>query len=121
VRLDELIGPRFALLAWATNPDSLLSPQARSVLARLDARRFMAVPMTQLQHAAALEREVTVVGDAQSRLKDWFDARDESVVLLRPDRIVAVACQPAELDASVHALAGILGLTPNTSPQGACV
>ncbi|MEU7011880.1 hypothetical protein [Streptomyces sp. NPDC046332] len=35
--------------------------------------------------------EVTVIGDLTGRLKEWFDQRPESFVVLRPDRFVAGA------------------------------
>ena len=37
------------------------------------------------------DESVVVVGDLDGTLKRWFDARPQSVVLIRPDRIVGGA------------------------------
>ncbi len=110
VRLDDLIGPGFAVLAYGTNPAHPLSGPARALLDRLGAKLFSVTPLTQLAYESGRTNDVTVIGDSQSRLKDWFDQRAESVVLLRPDRIVALACRPAELDAQVIALGRTMSL-----------
>ncbi len=112
-RLDELIGPTFAVLAWGTDPLLPLSDQSLLILKRLGTRFFSAVPITQLVHESGRHPGVTVIGDTQERLKEWFNARDDSVVILRPDRIVAVACQPSQLDAHVKALAAAMVMLPH--------
>ena len=70
-------------------------------------------------HSAALDRaethddpDVVVVGDRTGGLKSWFDAHQESVLFLRPDRCIAGACiaqLAPELSAS---LLDALALTP---------
>ncbi|MDP9082765.1 MAG: bifunctional 3-(3-hydroxy-phenyl)propionate/3-hydroxycinnamic acid hydroxylase [Pseudomonadota bacterium] len=110
MRLDDLIGPGFAILAWGTDPTILLSSHARQILDRLGAKFFMAVPVAQMTYETGRNPDIVVLGDSQSRLKDWFDARDQSIVVLRPDRIVAAACQPSQLDTHVMALAQALAL-----------
>jgi 3-(3-hydroxy-phenyl)propionate hydroxylase len=110
VRLDDVTGPGFAVLAWGTNPAHPLSDGARRVLDSLNAKLLSAVPMTQLAYESGRTNDVTVIGDSQGRLKDWFNQRSESVVVLRPDRIVALACRPAELDAQVLALGKTMSL-----------
>jgi 3-(3-hydroxy-phenyl)propionate hydroxylase len=69
--------------------------------------------MTQLAHESGRRPGVTVIGDTQERLNEWFNARDDSVVILRPDRIVAVACQASQLDSHVKALATAMVMLPH--------
>jgi 3-(3-hydroxy-phenyl)propionate hydroxylase len=93
VRLDDAIGPWFALVAWNNDPRALLDADA---LARLEAwgvRLVAARPAVQLhwEGERPLDPATLVVGDADGTLKNWFDARSDSVLLVRPDRIVAGA------------------------------
>lgn len=93
IRMDEVIGPWFALVAWNNDPSRLLTPEARAFLASIGAKLFTIRPASQLSwnDPRGEEDPVTVIGDIDGSLKRWFDARHESVLLLRPDRIIAGA------------------------------
>jgi 3-(3-hydroxy-phenyl)propionate hydroxylase len=68
--------------------------------------------VTQLHWAGHDDPDVVVVGDRGGDVKSWFDAHQESVLFLRPDRCVAGACiaqLAPELSAS---LLDALTLTP---------
>lgn len=55
-------------------------------------RLVAARPASQLHwDESEVDPDVLVVGDTDGSLKAWFDVRQESVVLLRPDRIVGGA------------------------------
>ncbi len=56
------------------------------------ARAFALRPQTQLFWPDQDDPDVVVVGDRTGALKAWFDAREESVMFLRPDRCIAGAC-----------------------------
>jgi 3-(3-hydroxy-phenyl)propionate hydroxylase len=92
VKLDDALGPWFALIAWNNDPCAILDDDARRRLARAGARLVAARPAVQLRwDEAAPDGAVLVVGDLDGSLKGWFDAHAESVVLVRPDRIVGGA------------------------------
>jgi 3-(3-hydroxy-phenyl)propionate hydroxylase len=105
MKLDEVIGRDFALLAWGTDPGYWLSDRAREILARLGTKVITVVPETQRAYEAARLEGVTVVGDAQGRLKKWFSGWADGVVLLRPDRFVAATCVPQELNEMIELVA----------------
>jgi 3-(3-hydroxy-phenyl)propionate hydroxylase len=105
VKLDEVIGRDFALLAWGTDPGYWLSDRAREILRRLGTRIITAVPETQRGYEAERLSGVTVVGDAQGRLKKWFSGWPDGVVLLRPDRFVAATCVPQDLNEMIERVA----------------
>jgi 3-(3-hydroxy-phenyl)propionate hydroxylase len=111
-RLDDVLGPGFALLAWGIDPSHHLTAQALAVLAKLEARLFCAVPANQLFYEAARTTAATVLADRDHRLKSWFEQRHDSIVILRPDRFVAAACQGRNLSDTVVALGRALMLTP---------
>ena len=92
VKLDDALGPWFTLIAWNNDPRAILDDDARCRLARAGVRLIAARPAVQLHwDEAAPDESVLIVGDLDGSLKRWFDARPESVVLLRPDRIVGGA------------------------------
>lgn len=106
-KLDDAIGLRFALIGWSARFDAWLGADSRRLLEALDARRVVVRPSCQ-----SLEREPPedglVLADVDGTFKRWFDAAPGSVVVLRPDRIVAAVCLPWQLDATLRELAARL-------------
>jgi len=117
VKLDEVIGRDFALLAWGTDPGYWLSNKARNILQRLGTRVITAVPETQRIYEAARLTGVTVIGDAQGLLKKWFSGQPDGIVILRPDRFVAATCIPQDLNACIERVAVSCCLLPEEDAQ----
>ena len=93
LKLDDALGPWFALIAWNNDPRAILDDDARRRLERAGVRLVAARPAVQLnwEEAGSDDDSVLIVGDVDGSLKRWFDAHAESVVLVRPDRIVGGA------------------------------
>jgi len=87
-RLDDLIGYRWAILAWGGDPAVHLTPEELELARRLDVALISLRPTTQLVDDAP---EAVVAGDVDGRVKRWFDARPTSTLVLRPDRFIAAA------------------------------
>jgi 3-(3-hydroxy-phenyl)propionate hydroxylase len=105
-RLDDLIGgDRFALLSWGGSPLHWLDAEARAALAALDTAIMWVVPMSQVAHESGRHPAITVLGDVDRRLKLWFDKQPNAVVLLRPDRFVALNCSPQQISEQVRCFA----------------
>jgi len=102
-RLDDAIGLRFALIGWSARFDAWLDDDSRRLLDALDAQTVVVRPSCQ-----SLEREAPahglVLADVDGTFKRWFDAAPGSVVVLRPDRIVAAVCTPWQLNATLREL-----------------
>lgn len=116
-RLDDVIGPWWAVIVWGNNPEDVLPARALADLRTLGARLVAIVPETQrpwLERSAGAE--VLVLGDHTGRVKKWFDDRPTPMVFLRPDRFVAGACLtqdgPATLDAILRSMSFERGATP---------
>ncbi len=112
VLLDDVLGDWFAVLCWNNNPHKILGREAFASWKALGARFVALRPSTQLHWTGHDDPDVVVVGDRSGGLKSWFDAHQESVLFLRPDRCIAGACiaqLAPELSAS---LLDALTLTP---------
>lgn len=111
-RLDDVLGAGFAVIAWGIDPSHHLSAPARAVLTTLDARLFCAVPPNQLAYESLRRSGSAILGDRDLRLKAWFEQHRESILVLRPDRFVAAACQGKNLSETLVALGRALRLQP---------
>lgn len=111
VRLDDAIGNWFALIAWNNDPRSILDQDALARLRAIGARLVSVRPLVQLgwDGPDGASDDVLIVGDADGRLKRWFEQREESVLLLRPDRIVGGASGAQAASEMVRAFVGALG------------
>lgn len=116
VRMDEVIGPNFAIISWATNPLQYMEADQVAMWRSLGAVFLCVKPDVQLGsapdprlgfHTDPMEG-VVQLGDVQGRLKDWFGNWPESVVFLRPDRIVAATSTPLAVNDVSRALARAL-------------
>lgn len=105
VRLDDVIGLNFAILAWGTDPTHHLSHEARAFWERLGAKFITAKPQVQMAHNSDARPGVITLGDVQGRIKDWFGKQTKSIVFVRPDRFVAAMSSPQEVSAITAALA----------------
>lgn len=135
-KLDDALGPWFALIAWNNDPRQILDDDAQQRLARSGVRVVEARPATQLHWNAATtaataatstapdgpatdglvsEDPVLVVGDLDGSLKRWFDAHPESVLLVRPDRIVGGASPAHAASEMVRAFDAAVG-APDPRP-----
>ncbi|MDH6151964.1 MULTISPECIES: bifunctional 3-(3-hydroxy-phenyl)propionate/3-hydroxycinnamic acid hydroxylase [Paraburkholderia] len=110
VRLDDVLGNRFAIVGWGAEPTFGLSEQARAIWQRLGGCFVVAKPDTQLSFHDDVPEDVIAIGDVNTRLKDWFTRVPESVVLLRPDRFVAGMGSPQQVSQLVVELARQLHL-----------
>ena len=116
VKLDDAVGPWFAFIAWNNNPRAILDDDAQRRLARAGVRLVTARPAVQLNwKEPGPDEEVLVVGDLDGSLKRWFDGHQESVVLLRPDRIVGGASQAYAASDMVRAFDAAIG-APDPAP-----
>jgi 3-(3-hydroxy-phenyl)propionate hydroxylase len=111
IRLDDAIGPWFAFIAWNNDPRAILDQHAIEALQAIGARLVSARPQVQLgwDGADGARDDVLIVGDADGRLKRWFEQREESVLLVRPDRIVGGASGAQTASQMVRAFVAALG------------
>jgi 2-polyprenyl-6-methoxyphenol hydroxylase-like FAD-dependent oxidoreductase len=100
--LDDVLGPRFAILCWNNNPRRVLGAQCFAHWKEVRTRFVDVRPGSQVYWTGTADPDVAVVGDRNGTLQSWFNSHRCSVVFLRPDRFVAGACV-AQLAAEVSA------------------
>lgn len=108
VRLDDLIGLNFAIIAWGTDPSYGMNEASLAFWQELGARFIRVMPSVQLQHSSPTRDGVLTIGDAQGRIKDWFSSQGKSIAFVRPDRFVAALASPQEVSGVTRQLAGVL-------------
>lgn len=116
VLLDDVTGNGWTVAAWGNNPARHLTPADLELVQRHRMRLVAFVPEAQREWAekeyAASPVPVTVVGDAQGRIKRWFDGQPASVLFLRPDRFVAAACLAQQTSATLAAVLRAMAARP---------
>lgn len=117
IRLDDALGDWFALIAWNNDPAALLDADALAACERLGVRLVSGRPAVQLawDDARGPSDDVLVVGDVDGSIKRWFDAHTESVVLVRPDRIVGGAAAAHAASDMVRGFVGEIGTATATA------
>ncbi|MES2257955.1 MAG: bifunctional 3-(3-hydroxy-phenyl)propionate/3-hydroxycinnamic acid hydroxylase [Pseudomonadota bacterium] len=127
--LDELIGPRFALISYhttaASQADALAQPLADPLWRQLDAVRICILSSEAAANpapaAAGNAIAATDIDDALRAACAGHDGPDgQLVMLLRPDRYVAGLFKASAQAAFAAAYAGQLGTTADT-PRAAAV
>lgn len=112
VLLDDTLGPWFAVACWNTNPAAVLDNEAFAAWKALGARFVSFRPLTELHWHDDDHADVEIVGDLSGDIKAFFDAHRESVLFIRPDRVVAGACTTQHASALARKLIDALSLTP---------
>ena len=113
VRLDDAIGLRFAIVCWSARPDAWIDEGSRRILDALDAATVVVRPDCQSPDREPPAAGV-VLADVDGAFKRFFDTAPGSIVVLRPDRVVAAICPPWNLGATLRELAGKLHLDTGT-------
>ncbi|MDQ1362080.1 MAG: 3-(3-hydroxy-phenyl)propionate hydroxylase [Acidimicrobiaceae bacterium] len=107
--LDDVLGQWFAVVAWGDDPRAHLSAVSLEAWERLGARFVIVRPQTQLHWGKPDDDRTVVIADPSGDLKAWFDQQQSSVAILRPDRFVAAAGRPIDLNDVTGRLVDLLG------------
>ncbi|SHN18395.1 bifunctional 3-(3-hydroxy-phenyl)propionate/3-hydroxycinnamic acid hydroxylase [Cryptosporangium aurantiacum] len=113
-RLDDVLGPVFAVIGLDGDPGRGLSADARTLLTRMDARLWRVLPAAPGRRHG-VDRDLVdgtgVLIDDEGGFRDLLLARPaERILVVRPDRYVAAACGPDALPEILTRLAAALDL-----------
>ncbi len=108
-RLDDCLGLNLSIISWCYNPDYFIEPRADEILKKLGVKRFVILPQCQSDHATENLGSFQIIYD-EGNLKKWFDLRKGSVVILRPDKVVAAICEASDISTTIYQLANRISL-----------
>lgn len=114
--LDEVIGARFAIIAWGCNPRWGLTDEQIARWRAVGVQFIQVVPEVQIHCDQDNVPGVIRVGDTQNRLKNWFAQHDAAIAVVRPDRFVATVAIPQTLGKKLNALASKMQLASAQAP-----
>ena len=103
VRFDDACGPWFAVVGWQRDPQQHLSEEVRARWRALGARFVIAVRARSgdgpgIPHATGTD--TVVVQDIENLLSPWFSSSGADILVMRPDRYVALLCNAADLEST---------------------
>jgi 3-(3-hydroxy-phenyl)propionate hydroxylase len=111
-KLDDLLGPGFALLAIGADAAAALAALDQPVWTHLEARRVALLP-TDGEAGDNLPRDkLRIAQIATDDISRKLEPYRGKILLIRPDRYVATAASPAGSAAMAAALAGLVGTRP---------
>jgi len=118
VKLDDLLGAGFCLLAIGADAAAALADLDQPVWAHLEARRVALLPADG-EPGDGLPRERLCIAEiAPGNISRKLEPYRGRILLIRPDRYVAAACSPAGGTAMAAALSGLVGAGPAaTEPE----
>jgi 3-(3-hydroxy-phenyl)propionate hydroxylase len=109
VRLDDVLGPWFAVIGFECDPLAELN-DAELAAVRTFSPRIVKIIESRAgerwRQQPCVDRDTIVVEDVHNQLRPWFQARGRNVVLVRPDRYVAAMTTADALGSAVTNLAG---------------
>lgn len=99
-KLDDVLGPWFAVIGWQTDPQAALVEADRALWHALGAR-FVRIDRARCGSGpgarVASAHGSTCVQDVDNQFADWIAAHPGDVIVLRPDRYIAAHCNAAAL------------------------
>lgn len=97
-KLDDVIGPAFAIIGINQDPYGRLDATTRDALRSHGVHLVFVSPSKSIRHLPAANSTSLCIQDLSGKFRDWLLANPEwQFVVLRPDRYVAAVCSAEEL------------------------
>lgn len=108
-KLDDAIGPRFAVLALNFDVASCLSDRNKAFLQRINAGQFTVMPSRSPKDRCPDAPGTQVLDDLQGKFRDWRLSKPQwEFIVLRPDRYVAAVGTRAQASALLDELEALM-------------
>ena len=118
VRLDDVLGPWFAVLAYGTDPGEHLTHEQKGFLTAFDTSYVKVVESGSASAERVTRNPATVVvEDAEGHLREWFLRHAGRITIIRPDRYVAALTDESGLGPAIERLHRILCPNGSRWPQ----
>jgi 3-(3-hydroxy-phenyl)propionate hydroxylase len=115
-KLDDVLGPWFAVVGWQVDPQQEMSPEDRAFWRDLGAR-FVQVHRSRSGTAPGLHvggmTGTICVEDIDNLFADWIAAHPGAILVLRPDRYIAAHAEPERLRQITEHVRAFVPARPN--------
>lgn len=99
LRLDDAVGPWFAVIGINIDPADHLSEESAAYWRSLGAQLVRVNRSRAGKHLRSTEADTLLLDDTAGGFRDWHKGdRSREIVVLRPDRYLAATCAGDELD-----------------------
>ncbi len=113
VRLDDTLGPWFAVIGFRADPAEHLTDAQRDYLTQLGASLIKVTDSRACRGQRTTTHPGTqVIEDLEGHLREWFTQQATRFAVIRPDRYVAAHADETSLGAAINRLRGLLGVRP---------
>ncbi|PMS15496.1 3-(3-hydroxyphenyl)propionate hydroxylase [Trinickia dabaoshanensis] len=114
LKLDDVLGPWFAIVGWRTDPYEALDEDGRAFWRSMNAT-FVRVErsrsgVSRNERLAGTERTICVE-DLENALEPWFQQQGHTIAVIRPDRYVAALADGVSFAQVTRAFAAKVGST----------
>lgn len=109
-RSDDMFSTQFALVSWGSDPANYFDEGTAEWIARMGARSFTIFPACQKPVVEKSGLTSQALFDPDGSVKAWFDTREHSVYIVRPDRIIGAAGNPLQAAAIINQMGKALHL-----------
>jgi 3-(3-hydroxy-phenyl)propionate hydroxylase len=108
IKLDDAIGPAFAVIGIGHDPLQSLDDASRQFTQRLGVRT-VEIQRSRSPRAARPDTSTILLDDVQGRFRDWLLRHPTGdLIVLRPDRYVAGVGHRSELNSLLSRLARVV-------------
>ena len=99
-KLDDVLGPWFAVIGWQVDPQAALSAADCAFWRELGAR-FVRIDRARSSGGPGVRTHAmpgtACVEDIDNHFADWIAAHPGALIVLRPDRYIAAQCDAAQM------------------------
>ncbi len=100
-RSDDAVGRGFAILSWGVDPHYYADPLELARYRKLGGRIFAIFPEGQREKIQETAIDAEPLFDPDGQIKAWFDDKEFTTILVRPDRIVGACGRPVDINSLI--------------------
>jgi len=101
-RSDDAAGRGFAIFSWGVDPIHYVDPLDLATFRKLGGRVFSIFPECQREKVQESGIDAEPLFDPDGEIKAWFDDKEFTTILVRPDRIVGVCGRPVDISTLIN-------------------
>jgi 3-(3-hydroxy-phenyl)propionate hydroxylase len=101
-RSDDAFGPGFVILSWGVDPHYYADPMELARFHKLGGRVFAIFPECQREKVQESRIDAEPLFDPDGQIKAWFDDKEFTTIIVRPDRIVGACGRPVDINTLIN-------------------